>query len=137
MPIIEVDMLIALVNALDKFHQVAANFFNKIAAGKIKHIKVSSAAYLEYELILKSRSYLDSEIQKDLTAFRSFPNLGEAPLTLNVILTASKIREKYKLSYFDSLHAATAILIDNEIISSDEDYQRVKGLKTIVPQKLV
>jgi len=137
MPVIELDMLIALLNASDKLHQTASSLFEKIVSGEIRGVKVASSAYLEYELILRSGSYPGSEIRKDLTAFKNLPNLGEAPLTVNVILKASQLREEYGLSYFDSLHAATAILTDKEMISQDRAYGKIKGIRAITPQDLV
>ena len=72
----------------------------------------------------------------DLAAFKEMSNIGEAQLTVNVVLKASEIREKYGLTYFDSLHGATAILSDGKIISSDKAFERVKELKAINPSKL-
>ena len=42
----------------------------------------------------------------------------------------------YGLTYFDSLHASTALLYDGVIISVDEDYKRVQGLKVVDSKKL-
>ena len=137
MPVIELDMLIAFVNRLDKLHKIADNLFKRIVSGEIRDIKVATSAYLEYEIILRSKGYKEIEIRKDLNAFRGIPNLGESPLTLNVILKASEIREKYGLTYFDSLHGATAMLYDGKIISSDKAYEGVNGLKAINPAEFV
>jgi len=89
------------------------------------------AAYLEYELILRSRGYSEKEIRNDLNNFRDMPNLDEAPLTLDILIKASELREKYNLSFFDSLHAATALPSDKVIISMDPDYGRIRELRTI------
>ncbi|MGQ9469570.1 MAG: hypothetical protein ACUVTD_07100 [Nitrososphaerales archaeon] len=55
---------------------------------------------MEYELILKSKGYSDHQIREDLTAFRNMPNLGEAPLTVNVILKASELMGKIWFNIF-------------------------------------
>jgi len=115
MPIIELDMLIAFVNASDSLHRLADNLFKKITRGELREVKVASSALLEYELVLRSRGHEEREIREDIRAFNMMPNLGEEPLTAEVILKASEIREKHNLSYFDSLHCATAILFDGEI----------------------
>ncbi len=75
-------------------------------------------------------------ISEDLTTFKDISNLGEAPLTVDIVLKTSEIREKYSLTYFDSLHGAAAILLDGKIISSDKVYKKVKELKVINPLKL-
>lgn len=136
MPIIELDALIAFVNASDKLHRAAARLFDKICAGKIKGAKAAASAYLEYELVLRSRGYPTPEIREHLAAFKNLPNLGEAPLNLNAVLKAFELREEHGLSYFDSLHAATALLADGEIISSDEAYRKVEGLKVTTLQEI-
>ncbi|MCS7385753.1 MAG: type II toxin-antitoxin system VapC family toxin [archaeon GB-1867-005] len=136
MPVIELDMLIAFVNKSDKLHKAADKLFQRIIRGEIRNLKVASSAYLEYELILRSKGYTEFQIRSDLAAFKGIPNLGEAPLTADVLLKASELREKYNLTYFDSLHGATAILLDGEIISSDKDYENVEELKLINPLKM-
>lgn len=136
MPVIELDMLIAFVNTLDQLHKTADELFYRATSGEIRDLKTASSAYLEYELILKSKGYTESEIRVDLAAFKEIPNIGEAQLTVNVVLKASEIREKYGLTYLDSLHGATAILSDGKIISSDKAFEKVKELKSINPSKL-
>jgi predicted nucleic acid-binding protein len=129
--IVEVDSLIAYVNKNDKYHEVVSKFFEKVAAGKYKNVRVASSAYLEYSLLLRSKGYSERDIREDLFYFRNFPNLGEAPLTLEVQIRASVLREKHGLSFFDSLHAATALLIDGVIVSLDGAYKFVQGLHAL------
>ena len=100
MPVIELDMLIALVNRADKLHEVASKLFSLIVRGKLKGVAIASSACLEYELVLRSRGYPEREVKRDLPAFRSMENLGEAPLTINTLAKASEIRERYGLSFF-------------------------------------
>ncbi len=137
MPVIELDMLIALVNKSDKLHKVASRLFQNIAAGRLKGIKLASSALLEYGLVLRSRGYHEREIREDLEAFRLIPNLQEAPLTSEVIVKASTLREIYSLTYFDSLHCATAILSDGQIVSSDNAYEDVPEVKKLDPTSLL
>jgi len=135
MPIIELDILIAFVNKADKLHNVAIEIFNKITTGELKGIIVPTSAYIEYELILKSRGYSEDDVRSDIEAFKRVKNLGEVPLTSNIIVKASKLRETYGLTYFDSLHAASALLYDKTIISIDEAYRRVPKLKVLDPRE--
>ncbi|MEM1661103.1 MAG: hypothetical protein QXR17_08220 [Candidatus Bathyarchaeia archaeon] len=57
MPIIELDLLIALVNKEDGLHETASKIFEAAANGKIGKIAIAASALMEYELILKSRGY--------------------------------------------------------------------------------
>ncbi len=136
MPAIELDMLIAYVNRADELHGVAVKIFNAIVNRKLKNIGVPSSAYLEYELVLKSKGYDDESISKDIQAFQNIKNLEEIPLSSNVIIEASRLRQKYKLTYFDSLHAASALLFDGKIISTDNAYKRILELEVIDPRDI-
>ena len=55
MPAIELDMLIAFVNKADRLHNIAVKFFEKIVGGELDNIVVPASAYIEYELMLRSR----------------------------------------------------------------------------------
>jgi predicted nucleic acid-binding protein len=130
-PVIELDMLIAFVNPHDKLHDLADKLFSRIAAGKVK-VAVASSALLEYELLLRSRGYPEREIRSDIEAFRTL--LPDVPISSTIIIKASEIRERYGLTYFDSLHAASAIIVDGIIISTDRDYEKVREIQAIKPE---
>jgi len=136
MPVIELDMLIALVNREDDHHEIASKIFNAISQGEIKNVAIAASALIEYELILRSRGYGDEDIAADIRSFTSIENMKEAPLTSEIILGALNLRVKYQLTYFDSLHAATAILWDGVIISADKAYLRVRELKAVALEEM-
>ncbi|MFQ6135725.1 MAG: type II toxin-antitoxin system VapC family toxin [Candidatus Hydrothermarchaeales archaeon] len=137
MPVIELDLLIAFVNASDRQHLVADRAFRKIMVGKIKDASTASSAYLEYELVHRSLGYPVEDTRREISGFKNFPNLGEEPLTAKVILEAMRLRETVKdMTYFDSMHASTAMLGDGEIISTDPIYDKVDGLNRIDPSKI-
>ncbi|MGP3668040.1 MAG: type II toxin-antitoxin system VapC family toxin [Candidatus Bathyarchaeota archaeon] len=135
MPIVELDLLIALVNREDGLHEAASKLFEAAAHGRIGKITIATSALMEYELILKSRGYSEEDIATDIRALTSIRNVDEAPINAQVMLTAINLRKKYQLTYFDSLHAATAILHDGAIISTDKAYREIKELKAIDPKK--
>ena len=136
MPIIELDMLLAFVNKADSLHEKASKLFTKIVKGEMLNVKVAASAYLEYNLILRSKGYTDENVYQDVMMFKTIPNLGEIPLTSNIILEASNLRRKYRLTFFDSLHAASATIFDKEIISLDTAYANIKELKLTDPRLL-
>ena len=96
MPVIELDMLIAFINKADKYHEVAVKIFNDVVSGRLSNVAVPTSANMEYELVLRSRGYDGgglkrySIIQKHKESKRS----------------TAKLRSKYGITYFDSLHAA-------------------------------
>jgi len=136
MPIIELDMLIALVSEVDALHADAARLFRRIRDGELSRVRIAASALLEYELLLKSRGVTDSQIAEDLLAFSAYPNLGEEPLDSNKIILAQRLRDQYHLTYFDSLHCAAAMLFDGKIIGTDAAYDAVPAVQRIDPREL-
>lgn len=136
MAVIELDMLIGLVNSRDRLHRIASKFFDEVASGRLEKVYIASSAYLEYELVLRSRGLDLKTIYRDIESFRNIRNIEEAPLSSKVILKSIELRDRYGLTFFDSLHAATAITLDRVIISTDKAYSRIKELKHIDPRKL-
>jgi len=136
MPVIELDMLVAYTNKKDRLHRVASRIFASISAGKLEGVYVASSAYIEYELFSKSMGVPAIQIVRELQSFQFFPNLKEHALSLSIILNASILRGRYGLTFFDSLHAATALANDGGIISVDKAYDNVEGLTRIEPSSL-
>ncbi|GEM_PF-1894488 len=89
MPVIELDMILALLNRADKLHAAASRLFEKIISGELSNVSIPASAYLEYELVMRSRGYSSREIADDVISLRSIPGLGEVPLTSSVLLSAS------------------------------------------------
>ncbi len=69
----------------------------------------------------------------DLSQLLSLYKLSIFPLTCEQIAKAANLRKKYNLTFYDSHHAASAILYDSRIISTDNTYDSVIGLKRINP----
>jgi len=136
MPCIELDLLIAFVNSEDKLHKKADELFLRISRAELKDVYVASSAYLEYELVHRAKGLQEREIREDLEAFSQYRNLGEASLTAETLARAIELRMQHSHTYFDSLHAATAILNDGVIISVDKAYDNVEGLRRVDPQDL-
>lgn len=136
MPVIELDMLLGLVNRRDRLHKIASNLFDKIISGELKGVKIASSALLEYELVLRSRGVAPEDIYNDILAFVRIRNLGEVPLSARVIINALDLRDRYGLTYSDSLHAASALEYDGAIISTDQIYGSVKELTHLDPRKI-
>lgn len=128
------DLIIGLISTKDKLHDISKRIFKKIEAGNLKNVFIPASVFLEYELVLKSKEIAGSDLLKDIIHLRSIENIGEIPLTSNIIINALKLREKYDLTYFDSLHCAGALQIDAIIISSDKDFKFITNLQVIEPK---
>ncbi len=133
MPVLELDMLIAFVNAADYQHGSAVKLFENIIRRREPRYQVATSAYLEYELVHRSRGLKEAEIFTEISSFQALPHLGETGLTTRTILRALLLRQDYPLTYFDSLHAASALLSDGRIVSTDQAYDQVEGLERLEP----
>lgn len=87
------------------------------------------------EIVFVVGKFLGKEIAKrEGSKFFKLPNLEFADAKKDVILRAQKIVEKYNLKPRDAIHSATAIHFNiNEIISEDEDFDKVDELKRVDP----
>ncbi|RLF22923.1 MAG: hypothetical protein DRN15_07760 [Thermoprotei archaeon] len=96
---------------------------------------VSSRMLLFLHLLFSSMS--SSSSREDIESFMRICNIHEVPLSHEVLTRASLTRSKYDLSYFDSLHAASALLHNGVIIPIDKGYRKVVGLRALDPRELV
>jgi predicted nucleic acid-binding protein len=131
MPLIENDVTFAFLNSLDPKFKLADRIFNKIRSGVLK-VSLSSVALVEMELVYRSEGREDA-LLTDMAALTSIPNAVVEPLTPDLALSAVFLRQTFRLGFFDSHYAATALKLDGSIISFDRAYDDVKGLKRIDP----
>jgi len=131
------DLLIGLVFEKDSLHDISEKIFNRVKLNKINDIYIPTSVYLEYELILKSKGVDEQDIMQDIIHFKNIPNIGELPLNSSILINASILRKLYDLTYFDSLHCASALNFDNTCISTDKDFEKIPNLILIKPQNLI
>ena len=62
-------------------------------------------------------------------------NVEWVAVTPDICLTASLLINEYKISPFDAYHAATAISRDKTILSTNNAYDRIKGIERISLEK--
>lgn len=86
-------------------------------------------------LIKKRRATLEdiAKFFTDLSQLLSLYKLSVFSLTCQQIAKAADLRKKYNLTFYDSHHAASAMLYDSKIISTHNTYDSVTGLKRINP----
>ncbi len=107
---------------------------------------MSSLALHELELNLKSGNILIERRRADLENIAKFfddlgrllhlYDIGIFPLTCEQTVKAAHLRRKYNLTFYDSHHAASAMLYDSKIISTDDAYDVVLGLTRIDPYSI-
>ncbi len=144
MPLIETDLLYAAMDKSDHHHKVAKQIFSLIKDREIRETALSSLSLHELELNLKAGNILiRSKVATPKDTILFFKKINDLlkvysikllPLTCNQIIKATELRKKHKeLTFYDSHHAAAAILHDKKIISTDKVYDKIKGLQRIDP----
>ncbi len=126
--LVETGFLLAL-NPRNKHHDWALQLLKQAKEGNIR-LFISSPAILELTLILRSRGIDDKSIETLLEsmsiAIHLYTKQNYTQITLETATLASKLRQKYPdLSFFDSYHAALAIINNLEYYDLDPVVQRV------------
>ncbi|MEB3778962.1 MAG: PIN domain-containing protein [Desulfurococcales archaeon] len=111
--LLETGFLLAL-NPNDKNHEWALEILTKARNNELG-ICISPAAPVEVSLILRSRGLSDDRVSEALRAMEEAISLYAKPqycsLTLQHLSYAAELRVKYRdLTFFDSIHAAVAIM---------------------------
>jgi predicted nucleic acid-binding protein len=132
MPLLDNDVIFAYLNEYDAKHTTAELVFRKLEKGEIE-VEIPSIALIEMELIYRSEK-MEGGLLKDLAAIAALPNTKYAALTPDVAVTSVYLRQALNLTFFDSHYAATALSLDNRIISFDRAYDQVPGLSRIKPE---
>lgn len=134
MPVLETDSLFALVDPGDHLHADVVAVFRRVSSGDLENYRVAASAFLEYDVGQRSKKVPSDAVKRILRDFRAIPNLGEVPLTGTIVEGAHDLRRDYDLTYFDSIHVATALAFDGIIVGSDKAFARVKNLKCVHPR---
>lgn len=89
------------------------------------------------ELVYVVRKNIGKEIAiKEGKKFLMLPNIIFVDANKNIIDKAQELISKYNLKPRDAIHAVSALINDiNEIISDDEDFDKIKEIKRISLEK--
>lgn len=98
-------------------------------------LKVSDTALFEFQVVLRARGRNPVELSTAMKAlkhiFESRKIKEASTMSTDLFIKQTEIEEKYGLSYFDSLIAASALAVDSRIVSDDTAFDRVPGLSRI------
>lgn len=132
MALIETDLILALASSTDKHHKEAVKLIKKV-----KPLKLSPYALIELDLLILSGK-LKAEIPefyRGLSEVLSYYGLEVISPTPKHVAKSWELRERYGITYFDSLHAATAIIENETLVSYDRTYSNVEGLRYLSPEE--
>ncbi|ABL79004.1 type II toxin-antitoxin system VapC family toxin [Thermofilum pendens] len=128
MPVVDTEFLFALSPG-DPRHGRALRLLS------MKGLKVPDTALLEFQVVLRARGRKPGEIAAAMNAlkhvFKSYRVREVSTIGTELFVRQAELEEKYGLSYFDSMIAASALAVDGVIVSDDRAFDRVPGLRRI------
>ena len=133
--LIETDFLISLVRENDRHHIRTLKILEKLRG----HIKLSPYTLTELDLLVWSNTFKvkDKELFfKLLEETLNYYTIETLKPKFTHIAKAYELREKYSLSFFDSLHAAVANIENIPLMSYDKTYSKIKEIKHVNPLTL-
>jgi len=119
--IIDTVYLVAYLNPADRLHNEAARIIESIGETG----RVSQAALLELDLLMKSRGFTLSERRDAWTLLSALVGNYVEPVLPSDFSLAAILAETHGLDYFDSLVAAQCINRGAEPLTTDEQITRV------------
>jgi len=130
--VIETDILIASIDPEDPHHNEASTIIKESQG-----LLLSPYTLIELDLLIKSGNIKVKDYHtfwyklQEVLSYYKIKVLTPNPLHH---IEADKMRKQYNLTYFDSLHAATAIVEKKPLISYDRKaYSKIESLNYIHP----
>ncbi|MGB9728720.1 MAG: type II toxin-antitoxin system VapC family toxin [Thermoprotei archaeon] len=136
---IETDLLYAFVKKKDWLKNTAEKIMMKIVDGEFGIVYTSRECLHELYYISREEGISLDEYIARAAALTAIKNLKFLDTTYEIDLLALTLMKQYNLkSIFDAYYAATALnqVEDHTIISTDNVYDTIPGLKRIDPRKL-
>ena len=129
MPVLDTVVLFAALSEADPRHERAVYHVGKLGE---EGYYVSATALVELDIVLKSRGFSHEERMEIFALLAAdYPHARVSPLSPMTFYVAAKVEEEHGLDYFDACVAAEALLLDGIVVSTDEAFDRVAGLRMI------
>lgn len=131
MPVLDTEVLFAL-NPRDRHHKRALKLLAELRQNALP-LYAPDTAILEFQAVLRSvdkRPHVIREAMLGLLRALQINGVAETS-TLNSELVARQceIEERYSLTFFDSLIAASAFRLDSVLVSDDRSFDKLPGMK--------
>ena len=85
---------------------------------------------------IEALSWVSADKSKEAIVKAFIEDVNILPLSPDVVAKCVKIRRSRKIKPPDSIIAATAIIHNLTLITSDKDFNNIQGIKTINPDEL-
>jgi predicted nucleic acid-binding protein len=120
----------------DRFKPAADRVLEGINSGRMQGVYASSAALQEVIFWFYNRRLM-AELVDAVNFLVHIENLEWVGLTPEICLNAALLMGEYDVGPFDAYHAATAILRDKTILSTEHIYDKIKGIERIDPIEIM
>lgn len=121
--IIETDIIYAVMKRDDPLKSRA-----RLILRRSRRLYCSSASLVEVLSVLKALGKFEAVAPK-VGVLGNLPNIEFLPVTPEVADKAAGIHMRGLLTFFDSVYAATALVLDATLVSSDTAFEGLSGLK--------
>lgn len=137
--LIESDLFIAYMKKEDWLKEIAEKIFRGIEERKIPDVQASSEVFHEIYYVFSDYVSLDT-LLKNQARMATMENITYIDTTREIYLSALELMNTYKInSIFDAIYAATTFtekVPDNTIVSTDNVYEKIKGIERIDPREI-
>lgn len=133
MPVLDTEVIFGL-NPTDKNHTSTLKMLHELSK-KEEQIFAPDTSIYEFQSVLRGLDKKPSEVKLALISLKQAfwdSNIEEVrTIGIGTIVLQCEFEERYGLSYFDSLIAASAFVVDKVIVSNDRAFDQVPGLRRI------
>lgn len=133
MPVLDTELIFGL-NPNDKHHKTTLKILHELAK-EDQEILAPDTSIFEFQSVLRGLNKKLFEVKLALASLKQvFEENGikeVRTLGIGTILLQCEFEEKYGLSYFDSLIAASAFILDKVVVSNDRAFDKVPDLSRI------
>ena len=129
MPVLDTVVLFAALSEADPRHEKALYHMGKLGE---EGYYISAMALVELDIVLKSRGFSHEQRMEIFALLAAdYPDARISQLSPTTFYLVAKIEKEHELDYFDACVAAEALLLDGIVVSTDQAFDRVAGLRRI------
>lgn len=137
--LLESDVFIAYIKKEDWLKKLAIAIIGAIENGELSPVQASTEIFHEIYYVFSDYAPLHV-IMVDEAKIAEIKNLKYINPDYTTYISALNIMDTYGISsIFDAIYAATALSVnvpDHTIVSTDEVYGTIRGIKRVDPRKL-